>query len=137
MRKFFGCSMLLLVSLVMTSLVSCSKEAEGVDPRFVGTWVRDASVSGVVESVYTLVLNEDGTASYSWYRHPKSSSVKGYDHNSNGTWRYDEDSNRIITDCISDGAGAQTVIFDVVSVTDTKLTVKMEGADKSRTYTRK
>lgn len=113
------------------------KESYGVDSRFVGTWVRDASVANIVEEVYTLTLKSDATASYSWYRNPKSNSVKGYNHHSDGTWKYDEESNRIVTSCISDGAGAQAVIFNVIDISETTLTVKMEGADKSRVYTKK
>lgn len=138
MKKFLNIPFLFLASLMLT-VVSCDKlteEEEGIDSRFVGTWVRDASVSNVVEEVYTLVLNSDASASFSWFRDPKSSSIKDTQHNSSGTWRYDETSNRIITTCKYDAHG-QTAIFDVVDVTETTLTVKLEGANKSRTYMKK
>ena len=106
----------------------------GVDSRFVGTWVRDESVSGVVEQVYTLVLSSNGSASYSWYRYSKT--VGNTNHNSTGTWRYDGIANRIITDCTTSATGS-TVILDVVNVTSTTLVVKQEGSSKSRTYVKK
>lgn len=135
-------SFLLMCISVMTILVACGSDDEDettssdVDSRFVGTWVRDESVSNVVEQVYTLVLNSNGSASYSWYRNPKSSSVKSSNHSSSGTWRYDGSTNRIITDCTTSATGS-TVILDVVNVTSTTLVVKQEGSSKSRTYTKK
>lgn len=117
--------------------IGCSNEdapASGVDSRFVGVWERDESVSGVVEQVYTLVLNANGTASYSWYRH--SNTVSDSEHDSNGTWRYDEAANRIITDCTTSTVGS-TVILDVINVTSTTLVVKQEGTNKSKTYIKK
>lgn len=133
----FGCVFLLISSVGLLS--SCGSDddddtASGVDSRFVGTWVRDESVSGVVEQVYTLVLNSNGSASYSWYRNSKTVGNSGHD--SKGTWRYDEATNRIITDCTTSATGS-TVILDVVNVTSTILVVKQEGSSKSKTYTRK
>lgn len=132
----FGCLFMLMSSTVFLS--SCGDDDDestsGVDSRFVGTWVRDESVSGVVEQVYTLVLNSNGSASYSWYRNSKTVGNSGHD--SKGTWRYDEATNRIITDCTTSATGS-TVILDVVNVTSTTLVVKQEGSSKSRTYTKK
>lgn len=128
----------LICFALVTIFSACSSDdddsASGVDTRFVGTWVRDESVSGVVEQVYTLVLNSNGSASYSWYRNSKTIGNSGHD--SNGTWHYDETTNRIITDCTTSATGS-TVILDVVNVTATTLVVKQEGSSKSRTYTKK
>ncbi|MBR5275516.1 MAG: hypothetical protein IKU35_00270 [Bacteroidaceae bacterium] len=139
MKQFFNTS-LLLIFFVAISVVSCSKDdnndsgGSNVDSRFVGTWVRDASVS-VKTEVYTLVLNADGSASFSWYRRSQGNTITPYNHSSSGHWYYNEGDNRIITDCEYDGSG-QTAIFDVISVTDTSLTIRLEGADRSRTYTK-
>lgn len=130
----------LCLGFVCLCLPSCGGDdddddsASGVDTRFVGTWVRDESVSGVVEQVYTLVLSSNGSASYSWYRYSKT--VGNTNHNSTGTWRYDGSANRIITDCTTSATGS-TVILDVVNVTSTTLVVKQEGSSKSRTYVKK
>jgi len=140
MRKItaiFGCLLLLASSALLFS--SCGSDddddaASGVDSRFVGTWVRDESVSGVVEQVYTLVLSANGSASYSWYRNSKTVGNSG--HKSSGTWRYDESTNRIITDCTTSATGS-TVILDVVNITSTTLVVKQEGSSKSRTYVKR
>lgn len=128
---------LLCVAVVILSM-ACDKDDKdvesGVDTRFVGTWVRDESVSGVVEQVYTLVLNADGSSSYSWYRH--SNTVGNSGHSSQGMWQYDEGMNRIITDLTTSATGS-TVILDVVSVTSTTLVVRQEGSSKSRTYVKR
>ena len=135
--SFYICLVLLATSMVLFSACDNDDDDEastGVDSRFVGTWVRDEGVSGVVEQVYTLVLSSNGSASYSWYRYSKT--VGNTNHNSTGTWRYDGSANRIITDCTTSATGS-TVILDVVNVTSTTLVVKQEGSSKSRTYVKK
>lgn len=126
-----------LCVLFSMCFIGCSDNddsAVGVDARFVGVWERDESVSGVVEQVYTLILNSDGSASYSWYRNSKTVGNSGHD--SSGTWRYDELANRIITDCTTSATGS-TVILDFINLTSTTLVVKQEGTNKSKTYIKK
>lgn len=123
-----------VAALFFTACDKDKDEASGVDARFVGTWVRDESVSGVVEQVYTLVLNADGAASYSWYRH--SNTIGNSGHSSEGTWRYDETENRIVTDLTTSATGS-AMILEVINITSTTLVVKNEGSSNSRTYVKK
>lgn len=130
---FLACVCSVLVFLACSS-DNNDELASNIDDRFVGTWVRDESISGVVEQVYTLTLDSDGSASYSWYRH--SNTIGHTGHESNGIWYYDKNLNRIITDCTTSATGS-TVILDVVSVTSTTLVVKQEGSSKSKTYNKR
>lgn len=139
MKKILNIYPILFITLLSMSIITaCSKDDDeeslsgGIDSRFVGTWMYDNSVPGVVERATTLILNANGTASYSWYRH--SNTVGNYNHSSDGTWSYDKESNRIITDCITDGASAPTLILNVISVSETTLVVRQEGANQTRTY---
>lgn len=131
--------MLVIMLSIAISFHSCSKDDEGketagIDTRFVGTWERDASSGSIKEEKYTLVLSADGSCSYSWYRY---SSIGNTNHASNGKWNYDAESNRIITNCTTNSVQGKTLILDVVSISETTLTVKQEGASSSRTYTKK
>jgi len=138
MKNFFApftfFCLCILLSMCFTNCSDNDDSTVDVDSRFVGVWERDESVSGVVEQIYTLVLNADGSASYSWFRNSKT--VGNSAHDSNGKWRYDELVNHIITDCTTSATGS-TVILDVINITSTTLVVKQEGTNKSKTYMKK
>lgn len=139
MKKLIVLSLFISCVFSIFTFIACNSDdnnelTSNIDTRFVGTWVRDESVSGVVEQVYTLTLKNDGSASYSWYRH--SNTIGNSGHESSGMWYYDKNLNRIITDCTTSATGS-TIILDVINVTSTTLVVKQEGSSKSKTYNRR
>ena len=133
---------LLTTVLFVNLFISCSSDDDAenisskIDKTFVGTWNYNNYVANVVDENHNLIFNINGTCSYSWSRITATSWQKDTYWDSEGTWEYDKTNKRIITTCTTSSTGS-TVILDVISVNETTLVVKQEGASKSKTYTKK